>query len=81
MTLDWVENRFFSDDGRYLLCATHGACFEPTTGECVSGPALGRSLVALPIRIEAGTIQVRCPDRPAPSGISKPGSPTDGSVG
>ena len=33
ITLDWVNNQFFSSDQRYLMCATHGAVFEPPTGE------------------------------------------------
>ena len=24
MEMDWVENRFLSDDGRFVVCATHG---------------------------------------------------------
>ena len=24
MTLDWVENQFFTEDGNYLMCPTHG---------------------------------------------------------
>ncbi|HUF43585.1 MAG TPA: Rieske 2Fe-2S domain-containing protein, partial [Verrucomicrobiae bacterium] len=38
ITLDWVNNQFFSSDGRYLMCATHGAVFEPPSGECIWGP-------------------------------------------
>lgn len=36
--LDWLPNQFFSEDGAMLLCHTHGALFEPTTGECMAGP-------------------------------------------
>ena len=32
ITLDWVDNQFFSSDNRYLMCATHGAVFEPHLG-------------------------------------------------
>ena len=51
ITLDWVNNQFFSSDNRYLMCATHGAVFEPPTGECVWGPCVGLSLQSLPIEI------------------------------
>jgi len=64
MTLDWVENRFFTDDGAFILCATHGALYEPDTGLCVDGPPCGRSLFRIPLRIEAGRIVVRCPPDP-----------------
>lgn len=56
MTMDWVENRFFTEDGRYLLCATHGACYLPETGKCVAGPPVGRYLTPVPIEIVAGEI-------------------------
>lgn len=61
ITLDWVNNQFFSSDKRYLMCATHGAVFEPPTGECIWGPCLGLSLQALPIEIEDGQIYARLP--------------------
>ena len=52
ITLDWVNNQFFSSDTRYLMCATHGAVFEPPTGECVWGPCFGLSLQSVPIEID-----------------------------
>jgi nitrite reductase/ring-hydroxylating ferredoxin subunit len=32
-----------------IVCANHGARFEPTSGRCVWGPARGRGLEALPL--------------------------------
>lgn len=61
IALDWVNNQFFSADKRYLMCATHGAVFEPPTGECVWGPCVGLSLQALPIEIEEGQVYARLP--------------------
>ena len=61
ITLDWVNNQFFSSDGRYLMCATHGAVFEPPSGECIWGPCLGLSLQSVPIEIEEGRIYARLP--------------------
>lgn len=29
MAMDWVENQFFAEDGRYLMCQTHCAYYEP----------------------------------------------------
>jgi len=57
--LDWLEGAFFDDSGQYLVCATHGAMYEPDTGRCVDGPCRGRSLDALECRIEGGRVQVR----------------------
>lgn len=52
MGLDWVENQFFTEDGQYVQCATHGAYYVPETGECVAGPPCGKSLIRVPLRIE-----------------------------
>jgi nitrite reductase/ring-hydroxylating ferredoxin subunit len=59
ITLDWVNNQFFSSDQRYLMCATHSAVFEPPTGECIWGPCVGLSLQSVPIEIEEGRIYAR----------------------
>lgn len=61
ITLDWVNNQFFSSDNRYLMCATHGAVFEPPTGECIWGPCVGLSLQSVPVEIENGQIYARLP--------------------
>lgn len=41
MELDWQPNRVFDDSGQWLLCASHGAAYSPTTGECAGGPCRG----------------------------------------
>ncbi len=61
ITLDWVNNQFFSSDNRYIMCATHGAVFEPPSGECIWGPCVGLSLQRLPIEIDGGQIYARLP--------------------
>jgi nitrite reductase/ring-hydroxylating ferredoxin subunit len=61
ITLDWVNNQFFSSDSRYIMCATHGAVFEPPSGECIWGPCVGLSLQSLPIAIDDGQIYARLP--------------------
>jgi nitrite reductase/ring-hydroxylating ferredoxin subunit len=61
MSLDWVENRFFTEDGRFVQCATHGAYYRPESGECVAGPPCGKTLVRVPLRVEDGTIVAECP--------------------
>ncbi|HEY7322322.1 MAG TPA: Rieske (2Fe-2S) protein [Candidatus Binatia bacterium] len=58
ISLDWVDNQFFTIDGRYLMCANHGATFEPATGECIWGPCPGATLRSLPLQVEAGRIFV-----------------------
>jgi nitrite reductase/ring-hydroxylating ferredoxin subunit len=41
MEMDWQPDRFFDDTGRWLLCSTHGAVYEPDTGTCAGGPCRG----------------------------------------
>lgn len=50
MELDWLAGSFFDDEARYLICATHGALYEPADGRCVGGPCAGRGgLAAVPV--------------------------------
>lgn len=55
MEMDWRPNRFFDDTGRWLLCATHGAAYEPSSGACAAGPCRG-NLVAIPIVERNGVV-------------------------
>ena len=41
MEMDFQPNRFFDISGDWLICATHGALYEPQTGQCRSGPCRG----------------------------------------
>ncbi|SAL33885.1 Rieske (2Fe-2S) protein [Caballeronia concitans] len=50
MELDWAEGQFFESSGLYLMCATHGAIYEPDTGKCVGGPCRGGRL--RPVNVE-----------------------------
>lgn len=61
MSLDWVENQFFTEDGQFLQCATHGAHYLPDTGECVSGPPCGKFLTSLKLIIEDGEVRAEAP--------------------
>ncbi len=63
MAMDWVDNQFFAQDGRYLMCQTHNAYYEPASGECIAGPptACGKFLYRVPTEIEAGVIYARPP--------------------
>jgi nitrite reductase/ring-hydroxylating ferredoxin subunit len=41
MELDWRANHFFDDDKLHLVCASHGAMFDPASGQCKGGPGRG----------------------------------------
>ena len=61
MTMDWVENRFLTEDGEFIQCATHGAWYEPDSGECVAGPPLGKMLIRVPLTVEGDVVYAGCP--------------------
>ena len=54
--LDWMEGDFFDADQRYLVCATHGARYEPDTGYCVAGPCAGARLRPLKVLERDGQV-------------------------
>ena len=54
--LDWLEGEFFDASGLYLICATHGATFEPDSGYCVSGPCKREALQSLSIEEMSGKV-------------------------
>jgi nitrite reductase/ring-hydroxylating ferredoxin subunit len=56
--LDWWPNEFFTDDGRQLICATHGALYAPDTGACAGGPCAGGSLYRLAVRVDGDHVIV-----------------------
>lgn len=54
--LDWQPGVFFDADGLYLICATHGALYDPASGACVGGPCRGQGLTALAVSEIDGNI-------------------------
>ena len=56
--LDWLPGHFLDDRGVYLVCATHGALYEPSTGACVEGPCRNQHLRKLPAVEHEGSVWV-----------------------
>ena len=54
--MDWQPGEFFDPARIYLVCATHGAYYDPVTGSCLSGRCDGRGLTPLAVREEDGQI-------------------------
>jgi nitrite reductase/ring-hydroxylating ferredoxin subunit len=54
--LDLLPQRFLTPDGRLILCSSHGALFEKSTGYCVAGPCAGRSLTPVPLQVSCGLV-------------------------
>jgi len=54
--LNLLPDRFLSPDGALILCSSHGALFEKSTGRCVAGPCPGRSLTPVELEIRYGYV-------------------------
>ena len=54
--LDYMPGEFFDDEGRTLICSTHGAEYAPDTGACLGGPCYGVGLEPLRLREANGTL-------------------------
>jgi nitrite reductase/ring-hydroxylating ferredoxin subunit len=63
MAMDWVDNQFFAEQGRYLMCQTHNAYYQPDSGECIVGPpgTCGKFLHRVPVEIIKGVIYAQSP--------------------
>ena len=55
MEMDFQPNRFFDTTGRWLICATHGALYQPATGRCMSGPCR-HGLVKIDLSEQSGVV-------------------------
>lgn len=49
----WRRHAYLNAAGDRIICAAHGAQFEPDTGLCVLGPCLGERLQAVPFAIDS----------------------------
>ena len=51
LPLDLIRGKVQSNDGK-LLCANHGAKFDPKAGICIKGPCKEKHLISFPFIIE-----------------------------
>lgn len=56
MEMDWREGEFFDLEGRDLICSTHGAMYEASSGKCLGGPCSGTPLVRLQVEERDGKV-------------------------
>ncbi len=54
--LNMLPDRFLTSDGALILCTSHGALFEKSTGYCVAGPCAGRALTPVALEIRFGFV-------------------------
>lgn len=59
--LNFAPDRFLTDGDNRLVCAHHGAVFEPATGQCVSGPCKNAALREVVIDESGGQIRASVP--------------------
>lgn len=58
LELDFMPGHFFDNSRQYLICATHGALYEPDSGRCAAGPCNGEGLEPLGVVERDGRIEL-----------------------
>ncbi|MBX6393617.1 MAG: Rieske 2Fe-2S domain-containing protein [Burkholderiales bacterium] len=60
--LDWQPGQFFDPETGMLMCATHGALYDPATGVCRAGPCVGGRLIPVPVVERDGLVELQQDD-------------------
>ena len=66
MEMDYQSNRFFDYTGHWLMCATHGAMYQPQTGACRMGPCRG-GLTSVAVTEQDGAVHWHTADNLKPA--------------
>jgi nitrite reductase/ring-hydroxylating ferredoxin subunit len=68
MQMDYQPDQFFDSSGQWLICATHGAMYDPRSGHCRMGPCRG-GLIKIEVSEAEGQVHWHTSDKfqPAPS--------------
>ncbi|CCK77691.1 Rieske 2Fe-2S family protein [Oleispira antarctica RB-8] len=56
--LEWQPDEFLDIDASMIQCSSHGALFNIENGECLFGPCVGQSLIAVDFTINDGQIDI-----------------------
>ena len=62
--LDYGDGDFYWPSADRIVCKTHGAMYDPETGECDSGPCAGERLTSFPLELQGEDGVVDVPDLP-----------------
>lgn len=62
LNLEWLPDNFLDEDGEFIVCASHGACFRIEDGVCVAGPCTGERLEPVAVRVEDGQVLLDDPE-------------------
>jgi nitrite reductase/ring-hydroxylating ferredoxin subunit len=54
--LDWQRGEFFDADRRSIICAVHGATYEPGSGRCIGGPCGSGRLTRVRVQERDGEV-------------------------
>lgn len=54
--LNLKPHDFLDVEGRYIVCRSHGALFEPANGHCVAGPCAGKWLPRIPVEVSGDNV-------------------------
>lgn len=54
--LNFLPDRFLTEEDDAFLCTTHGAQFRIETGFCLMGPCQGKSLRKIELQVEDGAV-------------------------
>lgn len=57
--LDFQPGEFFDSSRLYLICATHGALYDPASGACLGGRCSGRGLIRLDLSERDGSVYLK----------------------
>lgn len=52
-------DEFLTNDRSLIMCRSHGALFEMTTGMCVAGPCAGRGLLTIDVNVVDGYVMLK----------------------
>ena len=58
ISIDYGDGRFFTGDGKEIICQTHGAIYEPLSGLCTRGPCEGASLHKIHFEVRDGAVWI-----------------------
>lgn len=60
--LNFAPDRFLADEDRRLVCAHHGAVFDPADGRCIAGPCRNAELRHVSVDESEGAIRAVFPE-------------------
>jgi nitrite reductase/ring-hydroxylating ferredoxin subunit len=63
--LDYHPGQFFDFTGHYLICATHGALYDPASGACRGGRCNGTGLKPVSVVEQDGAIYLQASSKEA----------------